>query len=272
MSATTDLVMPKLGLTMAEGLLAEWRVGPGAKVRAGEVLFVVETEKIASEIAAPADGEVTEILVAAGETVAVGTTLARWTGPGLAVDGMPSAMAATVPAATDMTPSASTAPTARRTGRIVATPYARRLARERGIDLNNIAGSGPGGRIKAADIEAARSTTVEAPLAPVTQAQIATEADIGRAETMREGLNRYLGERRIDLVHFVVAGLARALAATDTDILYGEARLTHAATMPLGRLAAAMADGGDMATGNGPAIAVFGPAPVTYLAPTVPSG
>ena len=83
----SDLVMPKLGLTMTEGVLAEWRVGPGEAVRAGDVLFVVETDKIANEVEAPSDGEMVELLVEPGATVPVGTPLARWTGAGLAPDG-----------------------------------------------------------------------------------------------------------------------------------------------------------------------------------------
>ena len=64
--ALTDLVMPKLGLTMTEGVLAEWKVRPGDAVSAGEVIFVVETDKIANEVEAPGAGTIAEILVQAG--------------------------------------------------------------------------------------------------------------------------------------------------------------------------------------------------------------
>jgi pyruvate dehydrogenase E2 component (dihydrolipoamide acetyltransferase) len=73
------MVMPKLGLTMTEGVLAEWHVKPGDRVERGQVLFVVETDKIANEIEAPGAGEIVEILVENGETVPVGAPLARWT-------------------------------------------------------------------------------------------------------------------------------------------------------------------------------------------------
>ncbi|MFJ0973303.1 lipoyl domain-containing protein, partial [Bordetella bronchiseptica] len=67
MSQLNDLLMPKLGLTMTEGMLIEWSVTSGAEVKAGDSLFVVETDKVANEIVAQADGTLAEILVAAGE-------------------------------------------------------------------------------------------------------------------------------------------------------------------------------------------------------------
>ncbi|XHK22434.1 2-oxo acid dehydrogenase subunit E2 [Bordetella pertussis] len=88
MSQLNDLLMPKLGLTMTEGMLIEWSVTSGAEVKAGDSLFVVETDKVANEIVAQADGTLAEILVAAGETVPVGTVVARWTGPGQGADDM----------------------------------------------------------------------------------------------------------------------------------------------------------------------------------------
>ncbi|MCD0502296.1 lipoyl domain-containing protein, partial [Bordetella petrii] len=82
MSALTDLLMPKLGLTMTEGMLVEWIAAAGDEVKAGEPLFVVETDKVANEIPAPGDGRLVEILVQEGQTVPVGSAVARWTGPG----------------------------------------------------------------------------------------------------------------------------------------------------------------------------------------------
>ena len=79
--------MPKLGLTMTEGVLAEWHVKPGDRVEPGQVMFVVETDKIANEIEAPSAGEIVEILVGSGETVPVGAPLARWTGKGAVGNG-----------------------------------------------------------------------------------------------------------------------------------------------------------------------------------------
>jgi len=80
MSTRNDILMPKLGLTMTEGMIADWSVRPGDLVQPGQVMFVVETEKVATEIPAPSSGEILEILVQQGETVPVGTVVARWTG------------------------------------------------------------------------------------------------------------------------------------------------------------------------------------------------
>ncbi|HET7409827.1 MAG TPA: dihydrolipoamide acetyltransferase family protein, partial [Paracoccaceae bacterium] len=157
-AAVSDVVMPKLGLTMTEGVLAEWLVGPGDRVRAGQVMFIVETDKIANEVEAPADGKIVEILVTNGETVPVGTPLARWTGKGASEpqESAPEPERPATPADDARAePRPSAAPVPAPTGRIRATPLARRMARQAGIELGHIAGSGPQGRIKAADIAAA---------------------------------------------------------------------------------------------------------------------
>lgn len=163
--------MPKLGLTMTEGVLAEWRVGPGEAVRAGDVLFVVETDKIANEVEAPSDGEMVEVLVAAGATVPVGTPLARWTGAGLAPDDgeAEAGDGEAPPPASDTAPTASPAPGAAPApgARVKATPLARRLARQHAVELTALQGSGPGGRIKAADVEAAAERPAPAAAAPL---------------------------------------------------------------------------------------------------------
>ncbi|WP_235049570.1 lipoyl domain-containing protein, partial [Bordetella bronchiseptica] len=128
MSQLNDLLMPKLGLTMTEGMLIEWSVTSGAEVKAGDSLFVVETDKVANEIVAQADGTLAEILVAAGETVPVGTVVARWTGPGQGADDMADAPPAPAPAAQPAAEAAEAAPAVARQpargGRVVATPLA----------------------------------------------------------------------------------------------------------------------------------------------------
>src|SRR5690554_2667842 len=168
MSQFNDLLMPKLGLTMTEGMLVEWAVAPGDAVRAGDLLFVVETEKVANEVMAEAGGVIGEILVQPGETVPVGTVVGRWTGPGQAGSatqpeqggsvGVPQTDALQNPrsmapdeAVAEATRAALTAPNTP-TQCIVATPLARRLAREHGLELATVKGSGPNGRIKAADV------------------------------------------------------------------------------------------------------------------------
>lgn len=232
--------MPKLGLTMTEGTLAEWRVKRGDRVSAGDVLFVVETEKIANEVEAPADGEIREILVDAGNTVPVGTAIARWTGPGPQVEpASPAAVAsAAAPAPPSPNASSSAAPS-----RIVATPLARRLSRQFGVDLRAVVGRGPRGRIKAADVIAAkdrmpraadgasvprppppapgvfeRADTVQAAIArrltaakqEIPHFYVATEADVSAVVAMRAQLNAGPGPK-ISVTHIILAAAGRAL-------------------------------------------------------------
>lgn len=240
MSQLNDLLMPKLGLTMTEGMLVEWCVAAGVPIKAGDPLFVVETDKVANEIPAHADGTVAEVLVQAGETVPVGAVVARWTGPGQAGDAAPPAPADSAAAPAADVPAApreqAAAPQAGPAARVVATPLARRLARERGIDLARLAGSGPGGRIKAADVrqagdapsaaapdEAARRVEagglVQSMARRMTQAKqvphfyLAAEADVGELLALRRRLNESPAAARLTLNHFVIAAVARALQA-----------------------------------------------------------
>jgi pyruvate dehydrogenase E2 component (dihydrolipoamide acetyltransferase) len=149
-----DLLMPKLGLTMIEGSLAEWLMKPGQRFKRGDALFVVETEKVANEIEASADGLLDEILVAAGETVAVGTVVARWSGiasSDASAPAKPKPKIKVMAVVRDLTPAPTVSPVAASRGaRILATPYARRLAREAKLDLATLHATRA--RITAADV------------------------------------------------------------------------------------------------------------------------
>jgi pyruvate dehydrogenase E2 component (dihydrolipoamide acetyltransferase) len=146
-----NLLMPKLGLTMTEGTLTESRAEPGQRAREGEVLFVVETEKVANEIEASAEGCIGEIRVLAGATVPVGEVLATPTDAGRP------ASAATDPASpTVSNVSKSTIGRDVPVGPgVVATPLAGRLAKQSGIDLHTLRGSGPNVQAAASDRTAA---------------------------------------------------------------------------------------------------------------------
>ena len=167
MADSSTLVMPKLGLTMTEGTITEWRVQPGESFDAGQIIAVVETEKIANEVEAPAQGLMNEHVAGSGQTVSVGSPIARWSLSGEAptpkkTSGQPQATAestAALPAASapNPVPEKPHAPRVKSPhARVVATPLARRMAREGGIDLRSLTGSGPGGRIKAADVSSAQ--------------------------------------------------------------------------------------------------------------------
>lgn len=131
------------GEYMESAVLVEWRAADGARVAAGDVVAVVETAKAATEIEAPAGG-VLRILVPAGEEIAVGTVLARLGG-----DAVPAAVAAVETAPALPTPAPGMR---RRWPEAYASPLAKRLAGERGIDLRNVPGSGPAGRIVRDDV------------------------------------------------------------------------------------------------------------------------
>lgn len=82
----TSILMPKLGLTMTEGVIVSWNVGVGTRVRAGDILFTVETDKIATDVEARGDGEILSIEVREGESARVGETVGTWTGRQYAED------------------------------------------------------------------------------------------------------------------------------------------------------------------------------------------
>ncbi|MEN0083138.1 MAG: dihydrolipoamide acetyltransferase family protein [Leifsonia sp.] len=152
-----DILMPRLSDTMTEGAIAAWHKKPGDIVSPGDVLVEIETDKALMEQEAYDGGTLTEILVREGENVAIGTPIARLDD---GVDhGMSGPQAAPVHASEALAPAESaTPPVPPRSGnmeRLRATPVVRRLAKERGIDLTAMTGSGPGGRIVRADLEAA---------------------------------------------------------------------------------------------------------------------
>jgi pyruvate dehydrogenase E2 component (dihydrolipoamide acetyltransferase) len=76
MASAQLILMPKLGLTMTEGTLSEWKIAPGDRVRAGDIIFTVETDKITNDVEAAADGVIEALHVAPGDVVAVGAVLA----------------------------------------------------------------------------------------------------------------------------------------------------------------------------------------------------
>ena len=223
MTATSDIVMPKLGLTMTEGVLAEWKVQRGSTVRAGDTLFVVETEKVANEVAAEHDGIIEDLLIEAGATVPVGSAIARFR----SANGVTSKPAEKKP---EVTESASQRKGADRApilldrppldGRTIATPYARRLARERGVDLSSVRGTGPRGRIKAVDVEAASASPKAVPAnsampeeypAASSHFQFLAEIDATRLAELQRDIAASITDTDVPIAAFVVMASAKAL-------------------------------------------------------------
>ena len=161
----TDILMPALSPTMEEGVLAKWNIKVGDRVNAGDVIAEIETDKATMEVEAVDEGVVEALLVEAGaEGVKVNTPIARLSDEGGARSAAPSPVAsAPVEAKAASLVPVPVAPPAvsRRTegARIFASPLARRLAAQKGLDLAVVKGSGPHGRIIAADITAAPAGT-----------------------------------------------------------------------------------------------------------------
>ncbi len=218
--ATTDFVMPKLGLTMTEGVVAHWDVAPGSRFAAGDIILVVETDKIAYDIEAPAPGILQEVLVSAGNAVPVGTPIGRWDVGDIKVSlDAPATEAAAETQAVGISLALAATPPRGEGQRVLATPFARRLARQAGIDLRTLNGTGPGGRIKAADIErataAARSTIAPAAARTVPdEARAAVhiagvEIDVTSLLALNTQINNALPGLAADLTHYVVLAAAK---------------------------------------------------------------
>ena len=218
----TDLVMPKLGLTMTEGLLAEWRVAAGASFAAGDVLFVVETEKIANEIEAQQAGSIETLLVNEGETVAVGTPVARLSETSMHAVSSEVAPGTGEPRFEIPPPergldSSVAGSAVQERDRIRATPLARRLARQRNIDLRDLTGSGPRGRIKAADVERA---TADRTAFSVRGPDEASQVHLEAPNAARMATARRVSAAKRDVPHFYVQAEAEV-----TELLELRARL-----------------------------------------------
>ncbi|MBM3616219.1 MAG: pyruvate dehydrogenase complex dihydrolipoamide acetyltransferase [Alphaproteobacteria bacterium] len=174
-----EILMPALSPTMEEGTLAKWLVKEGDVVKSGQVIAEIETDKATMEFEAVDEGRIGRILVAEGTaSVKVNTAIAVLLEDGEAAGAAvakpaaaaPVAAAAAVPAPVAV---AATAPVASG-ARVFASPLARRIAKEKGLDLTQVAGSGPHGRIVRADVEGARAVAAAVAAPPAAAAPAAT--------------------------------------------------------------------------------------------------
>src|SRR5271165_6636567 len=265
--------MPDLGEGTVEAEIVAWHTEPGAVVSEDQVIVEVMTDKAAVEVPAPVSGRVLSITGAPGDKVAVGSPLIVFE-TGVAPAAAP---AATSAAALDpvtapgpaTTPSPATTPgpattlasaAALRTGRIMASPANRRRAREAGIDLASVAGSGPGGRILRDDLIAAGARPAAAVAAPLTAPAPAApetseikvigvrrliaermseakrtiphfayveEVDVTELEALRQHLNAKLakGEPVLTYLPLIILALVRVLESfPQCNVLYDAAR------------------------------------------------
>ncbi len=206
--------MPALSPTMEEGTLAKWLVKVGDTVRSGDIVAEIETDKATMEFEAVDEGVIASIDVAAGsEGVKVGTVIATLAGEDEpakpAAAPAPKAAPAPVAAAPAAAPVAAPAPAAAPKGdRIVASPLAKRIAADKGVDLAAVKGSGPNGRIVKADVEqsgaaapavAAKPAAPAATAAPVPDFGIPFEAE--KLGNVRKVIARRLTEAKQTIPH-----------------------------------------------------------------------
>jgi pyruvate dehydrogenase E2 component (dihydrolipoamide acetyltransferase) len=175
---SVNIEMPKLSDTMTEGTLVKWHKQVGDSVEIGDILAEIETDKATMEMEAFDDGVITEILIQEGEKAPIGGVLAVLNGDSEALHTpVPQAAAAAVVAPASVAPAskpAAPAPPVPASGdRVKASPLARKVAADLGVDLSTITGSGPAGRIVAEDIQAAASPVKTAAAAPSSEASAA---------------------------------------------------------------------------------------------------
>ena len=225
-----ELKMPALSPTMEEGTLAKWLVKEGDSVSSGDLLAEIETDKATMEFEAVDEGVITKLLVAEGtDGVRVGTVIAMIAGEDddaarvpKAAPAAPKAEAAAPPpppAAAPVAPPSASAPVASSTdNRVKASPLARRIAEERGVDLTQVVGTGPNGRIIREDVEAAaigrtpatsvavasapQSAPAPAPkAAPVASIETDIPHDVVKLSNMRKTIARRLTESKQQVPH-----------------------------------------------------------------------
>jgi len=227
-----DVLMPQLGETVAEGKIVKWFKAAGDAVKPGDNLFEIETDKTSMEVPATSAGMLTDIRFQVGETAKVGAVVAVIAEAG--APSRPTAAAAAAPPQVSLAPIAAalkqvavsvakprSAPLdpwhavrtpernygpARLPGGAVATPLARRLAGERGIDLTHVSGSGPHGRIVARDVEsaapAAPARAVATGAAQVKAHYEGTAYEEVPLDSMRATIARRLVEAKQTVPHF----------------------------------------------------------------------
>ncbi|MCH2141622.1 MAG: 2-oxo acid dehydrogenase subunit E2 [Phycisphaerales bacterium] len=233
-----DITMPRLSDTMEQGTIIKWHVTEGQDVSAGDVLADVETDKATMEMQSFDDGRIASLSVAEGEPVDIGTVVAVLLEEDESDDAVadtPASQPPPVPPAETPTPPAvveapASGASSPRGSHLKATPVARRLAEEHGVDLQSLQGSGPGGRIVKRDVLAAvgagqetraavppsargevvdlaRTDTPSLPATPVQAAPMTLTGDDRRepVSSMRQTIARRLVQSKQEIPHYQVS-------------------------------------------------------------------
>ena len=247
----TPIKMPALSPTMEEGTLAKWLVKPGDKVEAGDIMAEIETDKATMEFEAVDEGTIASIAVEEGsEGVKVGTVIAMLAEEGENLDeaaaaapsdaaeadtgakeepakAAPRASAEPARAAIETDTKAPAAPRDDSGGRIIASPLARRIAEQKGVDLAGVSGSGPRGRIVKADVEgleagvapAKSEAAAPAPSAPPRPATLGGDLDAPyeaqKLNNVRKVIARRLTEAKQTIPHIYLTVDVRLDALLD---------------------------------------------------------
>jgi len=240
----TEVILPKLGQTMEEGTIVEWLKQEGDAVRRGDVLFTVESDKATLESESPARGFLRKILVPAGVSVPVLTPVAIITrdkdedisaylegGGAAAPEAGPAPQAGAAESAPELAP--AQAPATPSAGRIFSTPRARVRAREHGVDLSRVRGSGPNGRIVERDVVAYVESQ---PKATPTARKVAADLGIDLATVTGSGVGGKITRQDVEAAH------AAATVPTPTPQPAALPAAEVIATQPLSGLRGIIAD------------------------------
>ncbi len=215
------ITMPKLGFDMAEGTLVRWVKAEGETIAKGEVLAEIETDKATVEVESSRDGVVYRHIAAEGETLPVGAPIAVLADPGEEVDvsvllGEAPAEAAPAPTEAALATAEAPAPAAsappaetpveggRLPGGVKASPLARRMAREHGLDLTRLTGTGPGGRIVKRDVEAALAAAAQPAPTPASGVVTPAAGETVPLTRLRAAIGRRMTEAKQQVPHFYV--------------------------------------------------------------------
>ena len=198
----TDVLMPQLGESIAEGTIVRWNKRVGDRVDRDEPLFEVSTDKVDAEVPSPAGGVLTEVRAEAGETVPVDSVVAIIGAPGQTVverGGLPSAGPSRGPAPRAAGRTPAPAPPAERLRSVHVSPVVRRLAREHGVDTAGVAGTGAGGRVTKDDI--LKHVASASPAGTAVPAAPADDRRIEPLSVMRRGIAEHMLRSRRTSAH-----------------------------------------------------------------------